>query len=344
MGRVEGGLSAKFTNCSQKTERTHGWIGVAEQACGHLRRQVCLNNRKRARLSAGCASDTVIALTFCNASFVQLYKVSGPKGLRREELVFRLYGNCGAIIINISSLFFFFSFPECSLSRDPPLPQFPWGGWSSGEGRLDWWCLAGTMRSCSALHTSLVSPICSLALYFTITSRSIAPRPHLSPQSHGELDLPQGRPAKGKCERVFPNSGRPPTARALAILQLSPSRPSPFSFSRLPFAVRLMSKVCSALQQQHFEPFTLLLQPKHSAAQKEQIKASYSLLLTCCMKYGKNISKYVGTQIQRRAEKVQEEHAREFSRRSCIRIWKRQTSRCLNKKQQVHTHTHTHTC
>lgn len=236
--------------------------------------------------------------------------------------------------------FFFFSFPERSLSRDPPLLQFPWGRWSSGEGRLDWWCLAGTMRSCSALHTSLVSPICSLALYFTTTSCSIAPRPHLSPQSHGELDLPQGRPAKGKC--VFPNSGRPPKARALAIPQLSPSRPSPFSFSRLPFAVRLMSKVYNALQQKHLEPFTLLLQPKHSAAQREQIKASYSLLLTCCMRYGKNISKYVGTQIRRRAEKVHEEHACEF--RSCIQIWKRQTSRCLYKKQQVQTHTHTHTC
>lgn len=45
-------------------------IGVAEQACGHLRRQVCLNNRKRAQMRAGCASDTVRALTFCNASFV----------------------------------------------------------------------------------------------------------------------------------------------------------------------------------------------------------------------------------------------------------------------------------
>lgn len=67
---------ARTHTCLHTHKHTHalslsGWTSTS----GHLRRQVCLNNRKRARLGAGCASDTVIALTFRDASFVQLDKV-----------------------------------------------------------------------------------------------------------------------------------------------------------------------------------------------------------------------------------------------------------------------------
>lgn len=65
------------------------------------------------------------------------------------------------------------------------------------------------MRPCSALHTSLVSPVFSLpffSLSLSLPSPPIPPptRPHLSPQSPGELAVPQGCPTKKKvfvCER-----------------------------------------------------------------------------------------------------------------------------------------------
>lgn len=64
---------------------THGWIWVQAQVCGHLRRQVCLNNMKRAQLRAGCTSDTVIALTFLKRHFYVALQSVRYKGLRSSE-------------------------------------------------------------------------------------------------------------------------------------------------------------------------------------------------------------------------------------------------------------------
>lgn len=75
-------------------------------------------------------------------------------------------------------------------------------GAGGAQGRGGCWCLAGTMRPCSALHTSLVSPVCSLPFFPSVSlpSPPIPPptRPHLSPQSPGELAVPQGCPTKKK--------------------------------------------------------------------------------------------------------------------------------------------------
>lgn len=91
IGRVEAGLYTKSTIVLKRQGgknggcRTHGWIWVQAQVCGHLRRQVCLNNMKRAQSRAGCTSDTVIALTFLQRHFYVALQSARYKGLRSSE-------------------------------------------------------------------------------------------------------------------------------------------------------------------------------------------------------------------------------------------------------------------
>lgn len=101
--------------------------------------------------------------------------------------MFHICTKCGVIITNSPETHFFCFFSswswsasaaDCALPRWPAIASiFPRGKICCARGRggcSDSQCLVGSMRSCSALHTSLVSPICSLALYFTITSHSVA--------------------------------------------------------------------------------------------------------------------------------------------------------------------------
>lgn len=107
---------------------------------------------------------------------------------KKRKLMFHICTECGAIITNRPETLFFL--------RPPPLPHLHLN-WSANAADHDPPCwpalasifpggkvrrggcsgsrfLVGSMRSCSALHTSLVSPICSFALYFAITFHFVA--------------------------------------------------------------------------------------------------------------------------------------------------------------------------
>ena len=95
----------------------------------------------------------------------------------------------GGIIVYIVFRLFYFSlsFAVLPLYSDPPSLSVSLGQVELRErGVVGCWCLAGTMRPCSALHTPLASPVCSLR-FFSIPTPSQA---HVLPQSSGELALP----------------------------------------------------------------------------------------------------------------------------------------------------------
>lgn len=83
------------------------------------------------------------------------------------------------------------------LSRVTHLPLCVPGAGGARE-RGGWWCLAGAMRPCSALHTSLVSPVCSLPFFSSIPSHSTAiPTSFIATVSWG-ISSPAGMSNKGK--------------------------------------------------------------------------------------------------------------------------------------------------
>lgn len=122
---------------------TPGWTWV-QKVCWHLWRQACLNNRKRAQLKAGCASDAVIALTFLQRHFYVALQSARYKEVRSWEergghfKCSPLYKKCRVIIMKIFkkwgvALFNSACTLQFFLSSDPPLSLCPRGRWSSGE-------------------------------------------------------------------------------------------------------------------------------------------------------------------------------------------------------------------
>lgn len=140
-------------------------------------------------------------------------------------------------------------FAVSSLWSDPPHSLCPWGRWG---GRVGWWRLAGTMRSCSALHTSLVSPICSRPFFFSIPSHSIVIPTSFNATVSWRVSSPSGTSNKGKVyvSLCFHHPPQQYSNRVLKHMHWSClctiSRSSPSLFLHLSCAVHFMSKVWKA--------------------------------------------------------------------------------------------------
>lgn len=78
----------------------------------------------------------------------------------------------------------------------------PGAGWVVGEG--SWWYLAWTMWPCSALHTSLESPVCSLPCSSISFQSTVIPTSFISTVSCGTC-FPWGLCTSGKSVCVHEN-------------------------------------------------------------------------------------------------------------------------------------------